>query len=168
MKLLKTSPDKPRTTFRRNKSGAGFTLPEILVALGVLGIVLAFGLFISFDTFRGSSARAERDLIVNVLQKARSRAVANMYACTEHGVRFDATEYVLFRDGTFPCTLTEEGFPANTNYTPTFDPIGTTEIIFDQLTANVSANVTIKVEGGGKCYLIDVNQKGGIDWGATC
>jgi Tfp pilus assembly protein FimT len=81
----------------------GFTLLEALIVLALLITCAALGLFISFSGYRESETRDEREIIVAVLEKARSQAMANLCissACSggsAHGVSFsDAGRYVIF------------------------------------------------------------------------
>ena len=56
----------------------GFTLMEVLVVIALLGVIFSLSVFISLDTYRGSSFRNERDTLVGVLQEARSEAMNNI------------------------------------------------------------------------------------------
>ena len=63
------------TTDRRRPNHSGFTLLELLLVMGLLGIILGIGLgtFASFDPGR----RAARGLVANALRQARNEAIAN-------------------------------------------------------------------------------------------
>ena len=51
---------------------------EIIIVIAMFGALLALGLFMSMDAYRGFSFRSEEDTVVSLLQKARSRAMNNM------------------------------------------------------------------------------------------
>lgn len=79
----------------------GFTLVEIVVVMAIFTLLIGLGLFMSMDSYRGFSFRSERDVVVSLLEKARSRAMANIYQ-TPWGVCTIGSDYVIFRGTT--CT----------------------------------------------------------------
>ena len=58
---------------------------EIIVVIGILTVIIAFGMVIDLNVFKGDTFRAEEATIVSILEKARSRAMANMFE-SPHGV----------------------------------------------------------------------------------
>lgn len=138
---------------------SGFTLIEIIVVIAIFGALIALGLFMSMETFRGTLFRSEQDIVVSVLQKARSRAMANMYQ-TSWGVCYITPDYVIFR-GT-ECTAglpTNETIPASPASAVTFSA----PIIFSQLSATTIGG-TITLMQDGRTSTIAVNQEGTIGW----
>lgn len=94
-------PCHAHTPRRKNR---GFSLIEIMVVIGLIAMVGAFGLLISFDDYRGYGFRNERDVVMAVLHKARSQSMSNMCFgddCTDgkaHGVYFGTPgRYVIFQ-----------------------------------------------------------------------
>src|ERR1044072_4262622 len=65
----------------------GFTLIEILITIGLIGLIAALGLFISLNFYKNYSFRSERNVIVSILQKARSQSMDNIDE-QRHGVHF--------------------------------------------------------------------------------
>src|SRR5690242_12740236 len=83
-------------TVSKSKLG-GFTLIEMLVAMAVLAVVIKLGLFLSLDFYKGTSYRSEKDVIISVLQKARSQSMNNIDQ-VQHGVHFtDPLKYIIFQ-----------------------------------------------------------------------
>lgn len=147
------------------KSGnKGFVLIEVLVALGILTIIASLGLFLSMDFFRGYSFNYEKNLLISILQKTRSKSLANINQ-SNHGFYFDNTNknYIIFqgdsyttRDASF-----DEKFPASKNINITGFP--SEGIIFQQLSAD-SSPVNITISDGVKSATISINEEGRINW----
>jgi len=78
----------------------GFTLIEILVTLALMSLLLALGLLLSMDVYRGTRFRSSRDVLVTALSVARSRALANLNQ-RPHGVCYLAPDFVLFEGSTY-------------------------------------------------------------------
>ena len=90
------------------KTRAGMTLAEVIVVMAILSIVAAISLAVSMDSYRGYAFRGDRDMLVAVLQKARSQAINNICrgsSCTNgkpHGVHFASPgQYVIFEGTDF-------------------------------------------------------------------
>jgi len=148
----------------------GLTLIEIMVVIGIVGIIISFGMVVDWSIINRDNFMVEQDKIVSILQKARSRAMANMClgaGCTDgkkHGVCYDSTSnsYVIFQNTCDPLASTSELIPANINISensatdfPTF--------VFDQLTGNTTSD-TIHIEDGIKITEITINNEGTINW----
>jgi len=165
------APSQPSTLNPQPFSQSGFTLIEILVVLTIFVLIAGFALFVSMESYRGSSFRSERDTAVNVLQKARSQAMSNIClgSCTDgkqHGVHFTATQYIIFQGATYNSgDATNQAVPVNNAVTIT-DTSGNppTDIIFSQLdAATTAATVRIK-DNSGHSSDISVNTEGQITW----
>ena len=133
----------------------GFTLIEILVVTAIIGLIIGFGMIVDWSVIGQNNFSAEQTKIVSILEKARSRAMANMFE-SPHGVCYVAPNYILFRDtcgGGFT-----EPIPANANITVTFPTI-----TFEQLTGNATGD-TINITDGTKSADIIINDAGTINW----
>ena len=165
-----------------NKSGAGFTLIEIIVVMGMLAAIGSLVSLASLDTWRGFLFRGDKDLVVNALQKARSQAINNIclgevpvdqsqcslpeYCCDgkSHGVHFESGKYVIFQGTAYDPNdskneiLTPEGNTQITNLT-------SSEIVFSQLSGDVDAVWSINLKDNvGHVSTTTVNRAGRIDW----
>jgi len=152
-----------KNRLKRSLSLTGFTLTEILVVIGMVSIFAAFGMFVSMDFYRSFSFRAEQNIAVSVLMKARSSALANIEETT-HGVHFKPDRYILFQ-GTYV-----DGNPLNEEIlsAPTVTNSGITEVVFEQLTGSASfdppgANI-LTITSGVKNFTITLNGEGRIEW----
>jgi len=139
------------------RKNSGMTLIEIAVVVGLFAMLVALGLIMSMDVWRGSSFRSEQDIVVSLLYKARSRAISNINE-HDHGLRIDegAGEYVLFEDG-----VDGVSFEMNDNFTFTFTD--GSEIVFEARTGQTSG-YSFTMEGQGKTRMVDINEEGGITW----
>lgn len=143
-------------------SKKGFTLIEVVIGMAIIAFLAGLGLFLSMDFYRGYSFNYERSLIVASLQKARSRAMANINQ-TPHGVYFDndTHHYVIFQgtDYEHRDTTKDESFSASR----TIVPSGLQEVVFEQLSGN-AASTTLSLSGEGKTAPISINGEGAIIW----
>lgn len=141
---------------------------EILISIGLLAIIAALGLFISFDFYRSYAFRSERSTIVSVLQKARSQSLNNIDQ-VRHGAHFVSGQYIIFEcpTSTPQCTgwtASSSDNPISAAYSISItNPALPLDIIFDQLSA-ISSDRIITVSDGVKSYNIAVNSQGQIDW----
>ena len=178
MELLKTShrdnaPIYRLRIYRLRKTikydQLGFTVVEILVALGILLLIMSLGIFLSMDFYRSYAFRSEQKILVSVLHKARTRALSNINEY-EHGVRIATSSYTIFqgpRPSPGPGHLTfgtrvgslDETIPAS----PVIARSGLSEIVFEQLTGD-SVTGNIVLSGQGRTASISINNEGGIDW----
>jgi len=137
--------------------GAGFTLVEVVVVIGILAILAGLGLVLSMDFYRVYTFNYEQDLVVSILQKARSQAMANINQ-TSHGVCVIGSNYILSEGASCASGTT---FPKSGAITVTWP----TPIIFSQLAGSCSAcPLTVTLTGLGKTANISINNEGQIDW----
>jgi len=152
-----------RPFFSRRKKGTGFTLIEILIVIAIILFLASMGLFMSFDTFRGSSLNGERYTVISLLEKARGQSMNNLDQ-TMHGFCFQDPDYVVFEKDT-PTTICstatkKESFSGNA----TLSGIPTDGIIFEQLSGSPSWSGDMTLTQDGKTITISVNSEGMIDW----
>ena len=141
----------------------GFTLIEIVVVIAIFSMIAVLGLFMTLDTFRGTQYRSERDTVVAVLEKARSRAMANINQ-TAWGVYYDSTShsYIIFRGTTYDSgASTNEAVPGNAAVTIT--GLSSSGVVFSQLTGNTTAT-TVTVTQDARTSSITINNEGTILW----
>lgn len=142
----------------------GFTFIEVLVVFAIIGVITAFGIIVSLDSYQRYNKHAERDLIVSLLEKARSEAVNNI-AASPHGVYFgDSNNYILFARDTYGADSSQDlKVPRNNGIAITFNPPPPpTQVVFTQLSGSTGLpTIIIQVPGNPD---IIINTEGGINW----
>ena len=151
----------------------GFTLIEILVTLAVVTALIALGLFISMDVYRGFLHRSERDTVVSLLQRARSHAMANIGQSPWGFCKDAGGSYVVFRGASYApdeveTSVAASGAPAITGMPQCGSPPGPppNEIVFTQLSGTTTSgipDITIK-QGAAPADTITINDQGTIIW----
>lgn len=135
----------------------GFGLMEVVVVIGLMALIALGGYMISIGGFQRYAFASERDLVINLLHKARSRAINNV-GQSEHTVELDsaAGEFIL-REET---SGSEVKFPKDPSVTIT--PSNFT-VTFEQLSGDAE-DLDITIEKGAQNIVIDIDSNGRINW----
>jgi Tfp pilus assembly protein PilE len=146
---------------------------EILVVMGIFIVLMGIGGVIGFNAYKGYLFRSERSTAVSVLERARSRAMANYYE-SKHGVCYNQTthSYELFKGSTCVFGSSDnEIIPGNPNASTTLGVM-----VFDQLTGNPNPSPSgtedgcdedeksILIKESDKESYICINNVGRINW----
>ncbi len=138
-------------------------------------VLLGAGLFVTMDAYRGYTFRSEREVLVNVLERARNSALYNIDQ-TAWGVCYDdaAPQYVLFRGASYVAgAATNEGVPAQKVVSMHGLPLCSSgsAIEFSQLTGSLSPPVVpatsefvITIVENNRSGDISINNEGRINW----
>ncbi|HEY4489997.1 MAG TPA: prepilin-type N-terminal cleavage/methylation domain-containing protein [Candidatus Paceibacterota bacterium] len=154
------------------ENSAGFTLIELLIVISLITIISGLTSVLGFDLIRVGGGRSEKDNLVSLLQRARSKSLNNIGEL-RHGIHFEVNPYKLTA---FSCKDCEgfEGASIESEYSPAiknFEIISPNipfDILYDQLSGNcISApcgsGVVIKVSDGTKISNIFISKVGQID-----
>lgn len=85
----------------------GISLIEVIIAIGLIGLIGSIVGNTHIDEFRQYSFADERNILVSSLQKARSQSMQNICLgseCTKglpHGIHFEENFYVIFQGHTY-------------------------------------------------------------------
>lgn len=138
----------------------GFTLIEIMIAMGIASILFAISLPITFEFYQNYQIASERDTVLSLLREARSQAMINL-GNTNHGLYISPTAYTVFQGTSYATrsTALDQTHPRTKAITIT----GSTEIIFNARSGQTSASI-ISFSYGTHIYKINVNSEGMVDW----
>lgn len=150
----------------------GFTLIEMLVVIAILTLLGGVALVVNMESYRGYAFRNKRDLIVSMLQRARSQSMSNICmgtSCTggrSHGVSIQTDKIVVFQGNTY----TSRDIDADEVILPRYAAASTTpgsltEVVFTQLSGTTSTvgGITIH-DDAGRTSIININSEGRITW----
>ncbi len=138
----------------------------MVVVIGILTAMIAFGAFVGMDAYRSALTHSERDTIVGLLARARSSAMANTYQ-TLWGLCYIAPNYIVFRGTTCAAgTANNEITPAATDAVVTGLSAGS-PIVFSELAgtsspATLATPTTITITQQDRVSTIIVNYEGAI------
>jgi Tfp pilus assembly protein FimT len=146
---------------------AGFSVIELTIVLGLVGVVALFSLSMGTDTIGRSTVASERDLFVSLLLRgARAESLANLREVS-HSIKInnDGHEYILFDGTTFSSSTATNRHVPYTNSEITVTNTGGNTIIFDQLSGDASTGTgTITISNGDKSQQLTLRSSGQIDW----
>lgn len=139
---------------------AGFTLVEILIVIAIFTVLIALGLFMSMETLRGTLHRSERDTVVSLLERARSRAMNNIEQ-SPWGMCYLVPNYIVFKGGACAAAAAVDTVAANPGTATT--GLLAPGIVFSQL-AGTTTPVAVTVTQSGRTSAITINYEGTIIW----
>lgn len=153
----------------------GFTFIELIIVVGLIGILLTFSMVVSFSSISRSSVIQERDLFVALLLTgSRAKAVANVNQ-KPHGIHIDNAchRYILFVgnppipalpiDGV--CSPKDSREIPFTNAALSVTNTGGNSIVFTQLSGDVLMGVgTLTFRIGSTTQAVEINSAGRINW----
>jgi prepilin-type N-terminal cleavage/methylation domain-containing protein len=146
---------------------SGFTLIEVTIVMGLIGVIAAFGVAMSFSSLSSTSVTQERDLFVTLLLRGtRAAAIANMEE-TAHGVQIDNDNhrYILFNGTSYDEDATSNRDVPYTNEAISVNNTGGDTVVFEQLSGDVIVgDGTITITNGSATQEITIRNSGQIDW----
>lgn len=134
---------------------------ELIIAIGILTILLGLSALYSSDFYQRTIVESEKDQIVTLLWRARSRALNNVNQ-TDHGLAFATSTYTLFQGSSFAArnTALDEQFPVGAGIVLS----GIAETVFKSPDAGVAATGTVSIGNDIRSYFITINAEGAVDW----
>lgn len=128
-------------------SESGFTLIEIVIAIGVLAII-GTTIFVGFSTATESAdLKTSAFKVVDALQFARTRTIASL-ASSQYGVHFEQTQYVLFRGATYNASDPDNiVYPLSLRVEIADITLagGGSDVVFDRITGKTTQNGSVTV-----------------------
>lgn len=164
--LEKNRPKAAEATPSAGRSPTGFTLVEIIVVIGIFSLLVVLGLFMSFETLRGTLYRSEEATIVSLLEKARSRAMNNINE-SAWGMCYIEPDYVIIKGVVCDDAYVLDRVAANPAVVAASSFISKTYpfVVFSQLSGiPVGTPQPIIVIQDARSSTISVNNEGTILW----
>lgn len=145
---------------RRLSANKGFTLVEILLAVGVFVLIVILAAPVGLDFYLNYQLVSETRLLTSLLSQARNLAMVN-YNQSGHGVYFGPSDFVLFQGGAYASReiSKDRAFPRVTVISVT----GTGELAFVALSGR-TASSTLTLSDGRKNAAIYINEEGTINF----
>lgn len=139
----------------------GFTIIELIVAIGVLMTIFSLGIFVSMDLYQAHLFESEKSTLISILEKARGQAQHHISG-SAHGVTIQSTTAVLFSGSSY--SLRDTAYDISFPLAPSIRRSGLPEIVFAPLTAQVATPGEISLTIGARTAAISMNSEGQIDW----
>jgi prepilin-type N-terminal cleavage/methylation domain-containing protein len=137
----------------------GFTIVEVIVVLGILGILLLSTAPVAWEFYQGIDLKSEYQNHLSYLKLARAYAMANKNA-SAHGVRIGEGGATIFQGSSFAGRdQNKDQFFPRSFFVSTS---GSSEIIFGAL-SGTSTSVTITISNTRGSYNITINTHGKIE-----
>lgn len=143
------------------KTLAGFTLIEVLIVLGLFGVLFGISLPISLDSYRSYILTSETKNLLSVVRRARSLAIANDHGIS-HGVSLESDRFILFQGSSFAGR--DSAFDENYPRSPSVTITGFDEIVFSQISGLPNVTTTITLKNDLNEQTISINEYGTIFW----
>lgn len=139
----------------------GFTLIEVVIVMAILAIIGGLGLFVGTDFYRSYILRTERDTLVSILQRQRSRALNNIND-SHHGVFLEDDRYTVFQGDSYASRDHDYDEVVNLPRSVTLD--GITQVVFEPLSGESSAEGDITISRDPQVFTISLNNEGRINY----
>ena len=143
----------------------GFTVIEVLITLALLTAIAGLGMVSTLRPLRSAGISGERDLVVSLLSRARSRAMADDGGMS-HGFCYSAADgsYYVFKGAYAEAAQEERGTRSVRVGVSGVPACGSgEEIIFSELSGTTSS-VRIDLSEGDASTSIEVNDAGAVLW----
>jgi prepilin-type N-terminal cleavage/methylation domain-containing protein len=147
------------------RSSAGFTVIEVLIVLALFTVVAGLGITLTLRPYRSAGIAGERDLVISLLSRARSRAMGNDGG-VPHGFCYDehANLYEVFALPYSGATREERGTKSGSVSVSGVPDCGSgSELLFAQLSGTTSPTEIYLSEGDASTS-IDINAAGAVLW----
>lgn len=142
----------------------GFTLIEFAVVLGMLTIILAFGLPVGFENYKNYLLNREVKSLVSVLRRAENLSLTQAHS-TNYGIAFSPERFVIFQGASYASRNQsfDEFYDKSEIIDVTITP-PVSEISFAPVSGLPSATATFVLENGTNSIIIKLNGQGVVDW----
>jgi len=146
---------------KRRRSGAGFSIIELLIVVAVILMLSGLGGFIGLDFYRSYVMNSERDTLLSLLMRARNMAQTNINQAP-HGVYITETAYTVFQGDSYASRniIYDETIGMN----PSVAASGLHEVVFERLDGSTGNSGSIVLSNKNRSITVSLNSEGGINW----
>lgn len=149
-----------------SKKYTGFTLVETMVVLTIVSILATLSVFMTVHTYEEYIHRSEHDVVLSLLEEARSHALNN-FDQSPIGICAEPLHYVLF-EGVYTSGATHNEYTnRDIHISISSDPpnflCSQGGIVFTELSGTTSST-TIYFVQNNSTSIISVNYEGSISW----
>lgn len=141
------------------KRQRGLTLLELLMVLAIVVIIAGFSVPIGLSFLRNEGLISSANDLVMVMRIAQQYSIEGVEDTT-YGVYMSGTSYTLFKGTSYAArdTSFDESFDVSGLYFST-----TTEVVFQRVTGEPNAPVTVELTDGNRVREVDVNAIGRVN-----
>jgi len=153
----------------------GFTIPELLITMGIIAILFGFISINLIHLQRRSYLTTTVDTLISDLYSQQNKAMVGdtqgSGAISAHGVYFESNRYVLFRGSSYN-PLDTSNFPVNLDPSLTFSSITflscpSCNVIFSKISGETglmsgSNTVTLTDSTNNEQKILEINKYGAI------
>lgn len=148
----------------KSKINSGFTLVEMLVAIGILTVVASIGVYFFASLYKKEALEKDTASLVALINQARMLSVSSKDA-SAFGVHLQNDKAVLFEGFSYVSGGANEktsGFSGKVQVSSYALAGGGSDIVFDRLTGNTSNSGTIvlSLKDGSASTTVTVLQTG--------
>jgi len=152
----------------KRKMIGGFSFIEILIVIGIIGILSAIIIY-AFSGLRDSFLlRGEKGRVISLANDARTKTLSSQND-TAYGIHFDADQAVLFAGGTYATgTIGNEVLLLDDRIEISSIDLfgGGSDILFKRLTGETDQIGTVEIQiigNASSTEVITINSNGGIE-----
>ncbi|KKR55704.1 MAG: hypothetical protein UT92_C0001G0047 [Candidatus Curtissbacteria bacterium GW2011_GWA1_40_24] len=145
----------------KSNSKNGFTIIEITIVIAIMAAIFGFTAVFGMSFYRQYSFFSEKNNLVAILRKARSRAMSNINQ-SAHGIYIGSSQYVLFQGSSYASR--DSQFDQIFDKSKAVSASGLNEAVFSPSRGDSSASGTIILTdiNAGRTRAIEINYEGRI------
>lgn len=135
----------------------GFTLLEILLVVGIIGVLIILTLPVGLDLYKNQQLEVNSRTILQTLRRAQLKAMS-IESDANYGVYLSDESFILFKGSSY--------FGRDSQYDQVFDLpqaitiSGMQEVVFTKLTGKPKSIGFININSDGKRRVININRMG--------
>lgn len=159
----------------RRRNGAGFTVTEVVITIGIFGMILAFPMLFWWGIGRGDALSSTTQEVVGVINEAHADTVSGKSPdgaqTSSYGIHFESTYYTYFAGTSYNQSASSNvrtDLPTGVSFSQIDLPEN--NVIFERITGEVlgfdaaSSTVAIQDTNTGQIRIITISRFGGVKY----